>query len=85
MSSSGLMVSQGGSNLPAPVLGTDTPEESSNKLTTFLHKLAGYTDEEVNAILKEHCYARPWNWRPENIYVKPTKKIFFSRKPELIR
>ncbi|XP_057339743.1 KAT8 regulatory NSL complex subunit 3 [Microplitis mediator] len=85
MSSSGLLVSQGGQNLPAPVLGADTPEESSNKLTTFLHKLAGYTDEEVNAILKEHCYARPWNWRPENIYVKPTKKIFFSRKPELIR
>ncbi|KAG8035465.1 hypothetical protein G9C98_006911 [Cotesia typhae] len=68
-----------GSNHPG--LATDFSDDNLNKLTSFLHKLAGYTDEEVSAILKEHCYARPWNWRPENVYVKPTIRIFFNKPP----
>ncbi|XP_044593737.1 KAT8 regulatory NSL complex subunit 3 isoform X1 [Cotesia glomerata] len=71
--------SPSGSNHPG--LTTDFPDDNLNKLTSFLHKLAGYTDEEVSAILKEHCYARPWNWRPENVYVKPTIRIFFTKPP----
>ncbi|KAK0081469.1 hypothetical protein PV325_012111 [Microctonus aethiopoides] len=50
----------------------------SNILTTYLHRIAGYSDLESNTVVKDHCYARPWNWKPENIYVKPTRNIFFS-------
>lgn len=34
---------------------------------------------DIDVIVKDHCYARPWNWKPENAYVKPIKKIFFSK------
>lgn len=75
-----MLSSPGSSRLPSPT--GETPEENLNKLTAYLHNIAGYTDIEVDAILKDHCYARPWNWKPENIYVKPTRKIFFSSTQE---
>ncbi|KAL6262880.1 hypothetical protein P5V15_005669 [Pogonomyrmex californicus] len=65
------------SGLPSPI--TDTFDEISNKLTAYLHQLAGNYEMDVDVIFKDHCYARPWNWKPENIYVKPTKKLFFSK------
>jgi hypothetical protein len=24
----------------------------------------------------DHSYSKPWNWRPENTYAKPTKTLF---------
>ncbi|XP_071654119.1 uncharacterized protein Rcd1 isoform X1 [Temnothorax longispinosus] len=65
------------SGLPSPT--TDTFDDISNKLTAYLHQLAGNYEMDSDAIFKDHCYARPWNWRPENIYVKPIKKLFFSK------
>lgn len=53
-------------------------DNQSNILTSYLHRIAGYSDLESNTVVKDHCYARPWNWKPENIYVKPTRNIFFS-------
>ncbi|XP_014485013.1 PREDICTED: KAT8 regulatory NSL complex subunit 3 [Dinoponera quadriceps] len=69
--------SMGSSGLPSPTI--DSHDDSFNKLTDYLHKLAGNHEMEVDIIVKDHCYARPWNWRPENIYVKPVKRLFFSR------
>lgn len=65
------------SGLPSPT--TDTVDDISNKLTAYLHQLAGNYEMEVDVIYKDHCYARPWNWKPENNYVKPIKKLFFSK------
>lgn len=76
--SSGLVssTSLGSYELPSP-LG-DTVEDS-NKFTTYLHQLAGINEMEVDVIFKDHSYARPWNWKPENIYIKPIKKLFFPK------
>ncbi|CAG5077368.1 Similar to KANSL3: KAT8 regulatory NSL complex subunit 3 (Homo sapiens) [Cotesia congregata] len=72
--------SPSGSNYPG--LATDFPDDNLNKLTSFLHKLAGYTDEEVSAILKEHCYARPWNWRPENLHKRSVIDVENCDEPD---
>ncbi|KAL0118088.1 hypothetical protein PUN28_009039 [Cardiocondyla obscurior] len=65
------------SGLPSPT--TDAFDDISNKLTAYLHQLAGNYEMDVDVIFKDHCYARPCNWKPENIYVKPIKKLFFSK------
>ncbi|KZC05900.1 KAT8 regulatory NSL complex subunit 3, partial [Dufourea novaeangliae] len=68
----------GGSRIPSPI--SDTFDDNPNKLTTYLQQLAGCYEMEVDVISKDHCYTRPWNWKPENIYVKPIKKLFFPKK-----
>ncbi|XP_011875794.1 PREDICTED: KAT8 regulatory NSL complex subunit 3 [Vollenhovia emeryi] len=65
------------SGLPSPTM--DAFDDTSNKLTTYLHQLAGSREMDTDMIFKDHCYARPWNWRPENVYVKPIKRLFFSK------
>ncbi|XP_076650445.1 reduction in Cnn dots 1 [Halictus rubicundus] len=67
-----------GSRVPSPM--SDTFDDNPNRLTTYLHQLAGCYELEVDMITRDHCYARPWNWRPENIYVKPLKRLFFPKK-----
>ncbi|XP_015524390.1 KAT8 regulatory NSL complex subunit 3 isoform X1 [Neodiprion lecontei] len=71
-----------GSGLPSPT--GDTFDDNPNTLTTYLHQLAGCFESEINVIVKDHCYARPWNWKPENVYVKPVKKLFFSKPRSLL-
>ncbi|XP_032675346.1 KAT8 regulatory NSL complex subunit 3 isoform X2 [Odontomachus brunneus] len=74
----------------APSTSMGTPEMSGLAMDSFddnihrliseyLQQLNGNYEMEVDIILKDHCYARPWNWRPENIYVKPVKRLFFSK------
>ncbi|XP_063985418.1 KAT8 regulatory NSL complex subunit 3 [Diachasmimorpha longicaudata] len=57
----------------------DTLEGNLKRLTRYLQSLGGHIDDELNVVLTDHCYARAWNWKPESIYVKPMKKIFFSK------
>lgn len=60
--------------------GIAEPSEGNlKKLTNYLHALAGHIDNEMSTVFIDHCYARAWNWKPESIYVKPMKKIFFSK------
>ena len=33
-------------------------------------------EQELNVVLMDHSYSKPWNWRPENTYAKPTKTLF---------
>jgi len=33
-------------------------------------------EQELNVVLMDHSYSKPWNWRPENSYAKPTKTLF---------
>lgn len=77
--SSGPVVSTStvGSGLPSPT--GDVFDDNPNTLTTYLHQLAGCLESEIDVIVKDHCYARPWNWKPENVYVKPVKKLFFGK------
>ncbi|XP_021919608.1 KAT8 regulatory NSL complex subunit 3 isoform X3 [Zootermopsis nevadensis] len=62
------------SNLPSPV--SDNGEDSCTKLSNYLHQLAGQSERELNVVLMDHSYSKPWNWRPENTYAKPTKTLF---------
>ncbi|KAI4490645.1 hypothetical protein M0804_003589 [Polistes exclamans] len=77
--SSGLVSSTSLGSYELPSLLGDTMEDNLNKFTTYLHQVAGINEMEVDVIFKDHSYARPWNWKPENIYVKPIKKLFFSK------
>ncbi|XP_076241623.1 reduction in Cnn dots 1 [Calliopsis andreniformis] len=67
-----------GSRVTSPV--SDMLDDNQNRLTTYLHQLAGCYEINVDVVTKDHCYARPWNWKPENVYVKPIKKLFFPKK-----
>ncbi|XP_063909599.1 KAT8 regulatory NSL complex subunit 3 isoform X4 [Zophobas morio] len=47
-----------------------------------------YTSHLVNPYEREHwwipmdhCYARPWNWRPESTFLRPTKTLFMPKQP----
>lgn len=35
--------------------------------------------ELENTVSADHCYARPWNWRPDTSFLKPTKTLFFNK------
>ncbi|XP_011301541.1 KAT8 regulatory NSL complex subunit 3 [Fopius arisanus] len=63
--------------------GTDSPEGTLKRLTRYLQTLAGCPDNEMSIVLTDHCYARAWNWKPESIYVRPTRRIFFSSTCEI--
>lgn len=75
------------STIPTNITRVPSPpaemDENPNKFSTFLLQIAGNCVEELSIILKDHCYARPWNWKPENIYVKPVKKLFFPKNQNL--
>lgn len=62
------------SNLPSPV--SDSGEDSGTKLSNYLHQLSGQAEQELNVVFMDHSYSKPWNWRPENSYAKPTKTLF---------
>lgn len=69
--------SVGSTELPSPT--TDISDENLSSFITYLSKLAGNYEMDVDVIVKDHCYARAWNWKPENVYVKPVKRLFFSK------
>ncbi|GLH05111.1 Uncharacterized protein GBIM_10722 [Gryllus bimaculatus] len=69
------------SNVPSPT--SDSSEDTSTKLTTFLRQLARQTGRELNVVLMDHAYSKPGNWRSENTYAKPTKSLFVHQVPPL--
>ena len=83
-----MLLTSGATAPPLPSGGSSSPtgdnfEDNLNSFTTYLHQIAGCYEVEVNVIVRDHCYARPWNWKPENNYVKPIKKIFFTKNPSV--
>ncbi|CAH0559591.1 unnamed protein product [Brassicogethes aeneus] len=42
-------------------------------------KYAYSNDRENWAISSDHCYARPWNWRPESSFLRPAKTLFIQK------
>lgn len=70
---------------PAPALPSptdDSLDDDSIRFISYLHKVSGIIDTDTDAVCTDHGYSKPWNWRPENVYVKPTRKLFFSKNPE---
>lgn len=35
--------------------------------------------EFESTVSVDHCYARPWDWRPDNSFLRPTKTLFVTK------
>ncbi|XP_019768295.2 KAT8 regulatory NSL complex subunit 3 isoform X2 [Dendroctonus ponderosae] len=46
---------------------------------TYPIQITNPFERETWAISTDHCYARPWNWRPESSFLKPTKTLFVPK------
>lgn len=46
---------------------------------TYPTKLMNSFDRENYTVSTDHCYARPWNWRPEASFLRPTKTLFIPK------
>ncbi|CAH1154973.1 unnamed protein product [Phaedon cochleariae] len=46
---------------------------------TYPTQLTNSFDRENWTVSTDHCYARPWNWRPEASFLRPTKSLFVPR------
>lgn len=46
---------------------------------TFPALMTNPTERETWTISTDHCYARPWNWRPEASFLRPTKTLFLPK------
>lgn len=55
-------------------------DDSPSKFTLYLRRISGSDTTNGNPVLLDHLYSRPWNWKPENIYAKPIKKLFFPKE-----
>lgn len=56
----------------------DSDGECGAKLSNYLQHLTGQPEFQ-NVVEMDHPYSRPWNWRPDNFYAKPAKKLFVSK------
>ncbi|KAJ8931429.1 hypothetical protein NQ314_015668 [Rhamnusium bicolor] len=64
------------------------PARSVNNKNMVIDDISKYTyptqmtnpyDRENWTISTDHCYARPWNWRPETSFLRPTKTLFIPK------
>ncbi|CAH1099657.1 unnamed protein product [Psylliodes chrysocephalus] len=46
---------------------------------TYPTQLTNSFDRENWTVSTDHCYARPWNWRPEANFLRPTKTLFVPK------
>lgn len=79
VTTSTVMSSTSSSGVPSPA--AEIPDENAIRFASYLQQVAGIDGIEVSVIMQDHCYSRPWNWKPENVYIKPIKKLFFSKLP----
>lgn len=40
--------------------------------------------KEKSSVSIDHCYARPWNWKAESSFLRPTKTLFIPKNPSKI-
>lgn len=53
-----------------------------NKLVmddTLRYSYATKFEQENYSISADHCYARPWNWKADNSFLRPTKILFIDK------
>ncbi|XP_074028948.1 reduction in Cnn dots 1 isoform X3 [Leptinotarsa decemlineata] len=46
---------------------------------TYPTQLTNSFDRENWTVSTDHCYARPWNWRPDASFLRPTKTLFVRK------
>ncbi|KAJ8914987.1 hypothetical protein NQ315_002511 [Exocentrus adspersus] len=46
---------------------------------TYSAQLIHLYDRDDWTVSTDHCYARPWNWRPETSFLRPTKTLFIPK------
>lgn len=46
---------------------------------TYPIQITNPFERETWTVSTDHCYARPWNWRPESSFLKPTKTLFVPK------
>lgn len=71
-------------NQPEPELLNAEVEEATLRLSNLYNQITGTSAKEMSTVFMDHCYSRPWNWRPESNFLRPTKTLFVS-KPNLRR
>ena len=45
-------------------------EEEEEKCPRYIARLGG-TERQVELVMLDHAYAKPWNWKPESSFCKP--------------
>ena len=62
--------------------GSSNTEQESQADTTqgpgYIARLCG-TERALSLIQLDHCYSKPWNWKPESSLCQPTKTLFVPR------
>lgn len=46
---------------------------------TYPIQITNPFERETWTVSTDHCYARPWNWRPESSFLKPSKSLFMPK------
>lgn len=54
-------------------------EDATVKFSNYYNQMVDPVEKHTSAILMDHCYSRPWNWRPESNFLRPTKTLFLSK------
>ena len=63
------------SSITDPIPPSDDPD---NVQAPYLSRLCG-TERLISLIQLDHCYTKPWNWKPESSLCQPTKTLFVPR------
>ncbi|XP_044735628.1 mucin-6 isoform X3 [Chrysoperla carnea] len=65
-------------SVPSPM--SDMGDDSQQKLATYFQQITGSADTEVDVVQLDHCYSKPWNWRQETSFMRPSKTLFINNK-----
>ncbi|XP_076268554.1 reduction in Cnn dots 1 [Rhynchophorus ferrugineus] len=53
--------------------------ESEPAKYTYPIQMTNPFERETWLVSTDHCYARPWNWKSDSAFLKPTKTLFMSK------
>lgn len=53
-------------------------EDAAVKFSNYYNQMAGSLEKDPSTIFIDHCYSRPWNWRPESNFLRPTKTLLIN-------
>ncbi|KAG5886123.1 hypothetical protein JTB14_021346 [Gonioctena quinquepunctata] len=64
--------------LPSGSINRNMVVEEISKYT-YPTQLTNSFDRENWTVSTDHCYARPWNWKPDSSFLRPTKTLFVRK------
>ncbi|XP_066151019.1 KAT8 regulatory NSL complex subunit 3-like isoform X3 [Euwallacea fornicatus] len=62
-----------------PYALSNTMVENERAKYSYPIRFTNMFERENWTVCTDHCYARPWNWRPESSFLKPTKMLFGAK------